>query len=291
MPLKERLAEMPVIGTALAVNERYTEDLGNHLAASIAFFGFLSLFPLLLVALSVAGFVLAADPGAQARLVDAVAEAVPGLEAAIGETLEVVIESRGATGVVGFLLVLFAGLRVIDAGAIAVSRIFRVSTDGSVVKKKLRALGNLGLLGLLTIISTSAGALAGLVGGAAEWLGAPDWLVAGRVILAPALSFALDTLLFVVAYRVLVLVGGPSMRDLLPGALVAAAGWTALKVFGAAYVGNQAADWDGLYGALGGIIAAMLLLFMAARIFLYGAELNALRLEHRLPGEAPTLTV
>jgi membrane protein len=289
MSVMERLEDTPVVGTALAVNERYTDDLGNHLAASIAFFGFLSLFPLILLALSVAGLVLAADPAAQAQLADRIAAAVPGLGEAIGDAIDRVVAARGVTGIVGFVLVLFSGLRVIDAASLAVSRVFRVQPEAGAVKKKLVALGNLVLLGFLTVLATSAGALAGLVGAGADALGAPEWLVRGRVVLAPVLSFALDTLLFLTAYRVLVLRAGPPLRDLVPGALLAAAGWTALKVFGAAYVGNQAANWDGLYGTLGGIIAAMLLLFLAARIFLYGAELNALRSERRHGTPAPTL--
>lgn len=280
MGLKDRLEETPVIGTVLAVNERYTEDLGNHLAASIAFFGFLSLFPILLLGLAVAGFAFAGDPQAQQEVVAGVTAAVPGLGAALGDTIEIAVRTRGATGLIGLIGVLFAGLRVIDGATLAISRVFRVdATDESAVIRKARALGNLALLGLLTILGTTAGALAGFIVVIADAGGLPEAVVRLRGPIAFALSFALDLLLFVVAYRLLTAARGPAWRELVPGALLAAAGWTALKVFGAAYVSNTAEQWDALYGALGVVIGAMLLLFLAARILIYGAELNALRLE------------
>lgn len=278
---KQRLRENRVVDTAITVNERYTADLGNHLAASIAFFGFLSLFPIALLALSVAGFVFAGNPDAMEQLVTAVAEAVPGLEAALGGALDTAVRTRGVTGVVGLVGVLLAGLRVIDAAALAVSRVFRVEDDAGAVARKARALRNLVILGLLTTLATSAGALAGLIGAAAETLGIPVGLVQLRGLLAFVLSFALDTLLFLVAYRLLTSVPGPPWSELVPGALLAAAGWSALKVFGATYVGNTAAQWDAVYGALGVVIGAMLLLFLAGRILIYGAELNAVLGGHR----------
>ncbi len=277
----QRLRENRVVDTAITVNERYTEDLGNHLAASIAFFGFLSLFPIALLALSVAGFVFAGDPDAMEQLVTAVAEAVPGLEAALGGALDTAVRTRGVTGVVGLVGVLLAGLRVIDAAALAVSRVFRVEDDAGTVARKARALRNLVILGLLTVLATSAGALAGLIGAAAETFGIPVGLVQLRGLLAFVLSFTLDTLLFLVAYRLLTSVPGPPWSELVPGALLAAAGWSALKVFGATYVGNTAAQWDAVYGALGVVIGAMLLLFLAGRILIYGAELNAVLRGHR----------
>lgn len=262
------------------MNDRYTADLGNHLAASVAFFGFLSLFPILLLGLAVVGFVFADDPQAQQEVVEAVSAAVPGLGEALGDTIDVAIRTRGATGLVGLVGVLFTGLRVVDGATLAVSRVFRVdATDESGVVRKVRALGNLVLLGTLTIVATSAGALAGVIVFVAENLGLPETVVRLRGVLAFVLSFVLDVALFAVAYRVLTAARGPRFPDLWRGAILAAIGWTALKVFGATYVGNTADQWDALYGALGVVIGAMLLLFLAGRIFIYGAELNALLLQ------------
>lgn len=279
MALKERLRGKPVVGTAIAVQERYDDDLGNQLAGSMAFFMFLSIFPILLAALAVAGFLLQGDVGAQAELQDAVGQAVPGLEAAMGDTLDTVVEKRGVLGIVGFLGVLFAGLRVVDSAQVATSRIYRFEDDRNVIVKKLRAVVHLVVLGLLAVAGVLASGLGALLGDAAQQAGVPEDLAATLGIIGPLAAFALDLAFFLVAYRLLAVGEGPEWSDLWPGALLAAAGWTLLKFFGAWYTGGQADKWNELLGTLGSIIAAMLLLFLAGRIYVYGAELNALRCE------------
>jgi membrane protein len=71
------IKDRPVVATALRVQERYKEDAAEQLAAAIGFFAFLSLVPLLLLAVSVAGFVYS-DPEDQARVALALTEVLPG---------------------------------------------------------------------------------------------------------------------------------------------------------------------------------------------------------------------
>lgn len=272
---------MPVVGTAIAVSERYNDDLGNQLGASIAFFAFLSLFPIILLALSVVGYVLADDPAQQQQVADAITSAVPGLGAAIGDTVDSIVRNRAAVGLVGFLGVLFSGLRVVDAATVATTAVFRIEDDANFAVKKARAVAALLGIGLLAIAAVSASAAIGLVGDLADSLGLPSAVQTGIGLLAPVLSFALDFVMFIVAYRILAVGKGPAWRDLWPGALLAALGWTVLKIAGATYVSNTASSWQDLYGTLGSVIGAMLLLFLAGRIYVYGAELNAVRCERR----------
>jgi len=75
----ERAKKAPFVTLALRVNSRFGEDGGGYLAASMAYYGFLSVFPLILVALSAIGFLLAHDAGAQAQWSSRLAGAVPGL--------------------------------------------------------------------------------------------------------------------------------------------------------------------------------------------------------------------
>lgn len=285
MALKDKLRGTPVLGTALTVQERYTGDLGNHLAASIAFFAVLSIFPLMLLGLSVAGYVLADDPAAQEVFVMRLARAVPGLRAALGDTLEAtldtIVDNRSVAGAVGLVGVLFAGLRVIDGAKDATSLVYRYEDRANPVVKKLRSLLALVVLGLLFVAGAFATAAVGLAGDAAASIGIPREVTGAVRLTAPLVGFALDLAFFVLAYRLLSTGEGPAWADLWPGAALAAVGWGALKTFGAAYVGSQAEQWNGLYGALGGVIALMLLLFLAGRIYVYGAELNAVRCERR----------
>src|SRR5688500_14435603 len=104
----------------MRLNERYGEDAGGYLAAAITYYGFLSFFPLLLLALSVAGFLLASRPELQQEVRTAVAEAVPGLQAIVGENLDAIESSRAGAGVIGLVGLLWTGSGVVGAGRNAV---------------------------------------------------------------------------------------------------------------------------------------------------------------------------
>ncbi|MFN2557468.1 MAG: YihY/virulence factor BrkB family protein [Nitriliruptorales bacterium] len=264
----------------MAVQDRYNEDAAGQFAAAIAYFGFLSLFPILLLGLSVVGFLLAGEPDLQARATEALTNAVPGLEAAIGDNIASLVDSRAATGIVGLLGLLFAGLRVVESVTVATSRIFRVEDDANFVKQKLRSVAALVGLGLLALLGAAAGAIVAI-----DFSGLVAFLVG---LGGTALSLVLDTLLFIAAYRVLTAKLGPPWRKLLPGALLAGAGWTALKIFGSTYVATQVASARGVYGSLASVIAVMIYFYLAGRLYVYGAELNAVRYDiARSAGSAP----
>ncbi len=281
MALRERLADAPVIGVALRVQERYKRDAGDQFAGAIGFFGFLSLFPLIVLAASVVGFVLADASAARiAEVASTVEDAVPGLSAALGgqdgdgvaTAIEAIIRNRGGAGLVGLVTLLLAGLRVTAAAQAVTQTIFRVdllATSG--VRKRVNQLLALSALGLLALAGVAATSVVGV-------LTSSD-LFGIMAVLGPLLgiaaSFVVDVVFFLAAYRLFATGRGPSVRDLVPGALLAAGGWTALKSFGATYVSRQVASSSELYGTLGGVVALLLLLYLAGRLYVYGAELSA----------------
>src|SRR5436309_12100142 len=73
------------LGFPLAVRQKYSEDQGGYLAATIAYYGFFSIFPLLLVLVTVLGFVLAGNPGLQREILDSALGQFP----VIGHQLQV----------------------------------------------------------------------------------------------------------------------------------------------------------------------------------------------------------
>lgn len=283
MALKDRLSRMPVIGTALKVQDRYKADAGDQFAGAIGFFGFLSLFPLILLALSVTGYVLVGDAEAQTRVAEGIQEAIPGLSAAlsggegdtgVGEALDTIIANKEAGGVVGLVLLLLSGLRVVNSAQTATLVVFRV--DRSQMKgiaQKAKQVGALVTLGVLALAGVAAGAAIGAVT-SIDLFGVMNVLAP---ILTVAGTFVLDAGLFLAAYRVFGTRAGPPVRRLVPGALLGGAGWTVLKLVGSTYVSSQVSKAGALYGALGGVIGLMLLLYLAGRLFVYGAELSAVR--------------
>lgn len=281
MGLKDRLYPLPVVGTAVRLQDRYQNDDADQYAAAIGFFGFLSLFPLIILVLAAAGFVVADDPVAQQRIVAAIRRAIPGFSAVIGSAegdagairgvVDGIVENRGSIGLLGLVTLVPVGLKVVGAAMAATNAVFRVRAEVSAPLKVVRQAVALVVLGLLAL----AGAVVPSSVGASARLDTSGPVVLLLSLGGTALTLVLDVALFAVAYRVLAAGPGPSFRRLWPGALLAGVGWTALKVFGATYVGSQMERFA-FAGALVGAIALMLLLYLAGRLYLYGAELSAL---------------
>lgn len=280
MAIKDRLARVPVLGTAMRMQERYQQDSADQFAASIGFFAFLSVFPLLLISASVAGFVLRGDPAAQRQLVQTAFDAIPGISAALGggdggsqldTIIDAMVENAGTIGLIGAVTLLLSGLRVVNAGMVATLKVFHVDVEMGGVRLKLRQLGAMAVLGSLAL----AGAAATAALGVAVRVDVTSAASVGASIASVVLSVGLDFLLFLLAYRLLAAGKGPRLPTVWPGALLSAIAWTGLKAFGATYVSGQVAEANDLYGTLGGVIGLLILFYLAGRIYLYGAELSA----------------
>ncbi|OLF05053.1 inner membrane protein YhjD [Actinophytocola xinjiangensis] len=89
----------------------YGERNGNHYAAAITYFSVLSIFPLLMIAFAVAGFVLAGNAQQLTELKESITEAVPsGLSPTINEVIDASIKQRNTVGIIGLLAAVYSGL-------------------------------------------------------------------------------------------------------------------------------------------------------------------------------------
>ena len=117
MPLTRRFDRFqrrhPVFGFPIAVIYKFFDDQGTYLAALITYYGFLSLFPLLLLLASVLGFVLQDDPDLQERILDSTLSQFP----IIGDQLREPqgLQGSGVAVVVGGLVALYGALGVAQA--------------------------------------------------------------------------------------------------------------------------------------------------------------------------------
>lgn len=263
--LLERLAaRFAWLRTPLAVQHRYGELGGNQLAAAFTFQAFLSLFPLLLVGVAVIGFVSASDPDLAGRLVDELG--LTGAAAStLTDTLAAAESSRQAASVIGLLGLLWSGLGLVGGLQYAYNAVWQVNERGL----RDKAIG----------LAWLAGAAVLFVGGAAlttalRWL--PGFLAPAGV----GVTFLMSLGLWLWTSRVL-----PNRRvgwrQLLPGALLGAAGLEMLKVVGAYWVPRAVASASELYGSLGVIFAVLAWLLLFGRLVVYSDVLNVVLYERR----------
>src|SRR4249919_1486768 len=97
------------LGFPIAVVYKFGDDQGPYLAALITYYGFLSLFPLLLLLVTILGFALDGNPGLQAELLDSALAQFP----VIGTQLRDNVHSLSGSGVglaVGIVATLYGCL-------------------------------------------------------------------------------------------------------------------------------------------------------------------------------------
>jgi YihY family inner membrane protein len=256
-----------------AVVKKFGDDQAGRHAALLAYYGFFSLFPLLLVATTVIGFVLQGRSGLADRIVDSAAAQFPIIGTSIRTTVEGSrLRGSGLALAVGAAFALWGGLGVADAAQAAMNSIWNVPRRRypNFLLRRLRGLAWLVLLGGGLLAASLAAGFAHAAGSA--WSG-----VAGV-----AASAVVNTLLFLVGFRVLTVRNVP-LRSLLPGAVLAALAWALLQWLGGWYVGRQLTRATNTYGTFALVIGLLSWLYLAATVTLYAAELNAVRARRLWP--------
>jgi membrane protein len=243
----------------LAVHGRYSTADGDRYAAALTFQAFLTIFPLLLVAVAVVGYLAQSGVDVAGRAVrdlgltgDAANLVTDAVDSAAG--------SRRAASVIGLLGFVWAGLGLAGGLEHAINHVWGVNDRG--IRGKLVGLVWLAGAGVALLVATSATALVQLL---------PGVLAPVGVLAAVALNFGL----WLWTFRVLPNVTRP-WRQLIPGALVGAIGLEVLKIVGAYYVPRAVASSSELFGSLGVVFAILAWMYLCCRLVLYAAVVNAM---------------
>jgi membrane protein len=266
------------IGFPVAVVKKYGDDRGGHHAALLAYYGFFSLFPLLLVAVTVVGFVLQGQSDLGQRIVDSTLAQFPVIGPDIRKTVAGSrLRGSGVALAVGFGVALWGGLGVAEAAQNAMNGIWNVPRKRypNFFLRRLRGLAWLVILGGGLL-------LASVISGFAQAAGT-TWSGPAGV----AASTAVNMLLFLVGFRVLTVRNVP-LRQLLPGAVLAALAWALLQWLGGWYVDRQLSRFNNTYGAFALVIGLLSWLYLASTVTLLAGELNVVRTRRLWPrGLAP----
>jgi YihY family inner membrane protein len=260
----------PFLAFPLAVLKKFGEDRAGQLAALIAYYGFFSLFPLLLAFVTLSG-ILFQESDMQDRLVDAALSQFP----VIGDELRVQsLPDKGVALAVGIGGALWAGLAGIKAAQNAMDHVWDVpmKRQPSFPIALLRAALMLLTLGVFVLIASFLG---GIAAGTED---APMAVRLGGI----AGTLVLNVSIFLVAYRVLT-VEDVSWRDVLVGAVFAGIAWTALQALGGFVIGHRLESAKDTYGSFVVVIGLLTWIYLGAQVTLLGAEMNVVRARRLWP--------
>jgi YihY family inner membrane protein len=255
-------------GFPLAVLYKYADDQGGYLAALITYYGFLSLFPLLLLLVTVLGFALHGDPHLQARLLDSALAQFP----LFGSQLRESVHSPAGSGlglVVGIAGTLYGCLGAAQATQNALNRAWAVPRNvrPNPIMSRLRSLLLVAVLGAGVLVTT---ALSGLTTGAGAFgatVGAG--LRVGSIVLAVLANIGL----FMLAFRVLTASQVPT-RQLRLGAVVAGIGWQVVQLLGTYFVSHALKGSREAYGVFGLVLGLIAWIYLLSLVTVLAAEIN-----------------
>jgi membrane protein len=260
----EALAERHVVvRVAIDVQRRFGDLQGSIVAAAVTLNLFLSLFPLLLVATAVVGFVAASGDDVAGSVVDTFG--LTGTAATtVTDAIAAAERSRRTASIVGLAGLVWSALGVAGAIRTAIDRAWQAKGGGL----RDRAVSLLWLIGAGAMVS----AVLFLTGLLVSVL--PTWAAS----LAIVLTVGGHVLMFWWTFHLLAAVN-VGWRPHLPGAIAAGIGFQALTILGAIIVPRTVASSSALYGSIGVVFAVIAWLFFFGRLLVYACILNVVLYE------------
>jgi membrane protein len=262
-------------GFPIAVFYKMFEDRALWLAGLVTYYTFVSLFPILLLFVSIAGFVLQGDAHLKQQVVNSAVSNFPGL----GKQLEKNITGFHGSGgglAVGVLGTLYGGLGATQAAQAAFNQMFGVPRrqQPDPIHSRIRSFGLLLLLGSGVLVTTAISALF------ASHNSLTDRLGPGISVLGYAVTLLLNIGLFSMAVQLLT-ARDLKFGDVITGGIIAGVLWQILQSLGSRYVAHEISHGNSFYGVFGVVLATIAWIYLEALALMVSAEINVV-LHHRL---------
>ncbi|MFZ2503837.1 MAG: YihY/virulence factor BrkB family protein [Nocardioides sp.] len=262
------------IAFPVAVIHKLKDDAAGRHVALLSFWGLVSLFPFLLVLLSVFGFVLESDPALQTRIVSTLAADIPIVGPQVRADVTTLTGSSTAIAL-GLIGATWGAMAVADAFQFAMDEVWRVPKQSRAGFWRTRV-SALAVMATLALVLVGVAVLAsGSVAGAAG----PWTRVAGLALSTAAVFAVLMVVLRVFAGRRL------TWQQVLPGALVGVILMAGVHAIAGVLLRQVVQNAGSAYGAFATIIGLIVWLQLQFWVVMISAEVNAvsvLRLWPRL---------
>ncbi|OBI94408.1 ribonuclease BN [Mycobacterium alsense] len=260
------------VGVVIAVIYKYLDDQGGYLSALITYYGFVSLFPLLLLLTTGLGVVLAGRPDLQEQVMHSTLSQFP----VIGAQLH---QPEGLSGgtvavVVGVVGALYGGLGVGQALQNAMDSVWAVPRNKrpNPIRSRLRSSLLLLVLGSAALTATILSA----IGQATDALG-----VFGQIGVTLA-AVAINGMICLAIFRVTT-ARQLTYRQVWPGALAAALIWQILQRFGAGYVQHTVKSASATNSVFALVLGLLAFLYLVSSTLVLCAEINVVLVERLYP--------
>ena len=252
------------------VIKKYGDDNGGVLVSNLAYSAFVSLFPLLLVLVTILGLIASVDPSFKNEVLKAVAHQVPLIGNQLTGNVQGLKRSSKIGLIVGIVGLIWGSAGLAQSGLFTMEQVWNL--PGPKRPGYVQRLGRAGLflclLGGGVIVTTGLASL-------------PSYLRDGLAVKVPlvVVTAAFSAGMYLGAFRALTPKVVPT-RDLLPGAITGGILWTVLQDLGT-YLVHHFLHSDSVYGVFGTVLGLLAWVYLATEITVYSAEINVV-LKRRL---------
>jgi len=245
------------------VVKKFGDDNGGVLVANLAYAAFISVFPLLLILVTVLVNIAASDPSLRAQVISAATRQFPLIGSQLASNIHALRRSTTAGLIIGLLLLFWGVTRLAQAGLFTMEQVWNLPGPArpGYGPRLGRSVVFLSVLALGVVISTL---LAGLVTYGHHAL-------AFR-LLAQLLAVLANIGLYVLGFRVLT-PKGVQTRQLLPGAIAGGVFWTLLQALGA-YLVHHFLGSNSVYGIFATVLGLLAWIYFGVEGTTYAAEIN-----------------
>lgn len=255
----------------LAVNE-FLDDNGAHLSAAISYYVLFSLFPLLLAAVSIMGFVL---PAMEDQVIEWFSIFLPEVSTdLVISNIGTLEQFRGTTLVIALIGLLWAGTSMFNVTRKTLNIIWGITIPRPFFHERFMELVMMAGVGSLMLISFGLTIAIGFV---SRFLPSAPWMQwVNTYSLGVVLPAVIIFLIFIFLYRFTPYVK-LRWKDVWIEALLAAIAVEIVKHGFVWYISSRFNPYDIVYGTIGVVVALLIWVFISAIIFLFCAEMASLR--------------
>ena len=256
-----------VVGFPLALLYKFFDDQGNYLAATITYYAFIAIFPLLLIASSVLGLLLRGNAELREALLTSALSQFPIVGTQLGTPQG--LQGSASAVVVGGLAALYGVLGLGQAAQNAVNVAWAVPRNSRLnpLVSRVRSLLVMVLAGitvlLVALLSSAASHLDSFGADAHIWI---RWLFLLATVAVNALVISLMMRLATPQNE--------RLRELLPGGIAIAVMWQLLQLLGGVYVEHVVSKADDMNAVFALVLGLIALIYIASVMAVFGLELN-----------------
>lgn len=271
----------PIPAFTHAVIKKYGEDEAGYWAALLTYYGFLALFPLLMVLTTLTDIIIGNHPHLETTILQGITDYFPLLGNQLSAHIHTLHKS-GAALVIGLLLTLYGTRGVADVFRHTVQHIWRIpKTERAGFPKSLfKSLGLIGVGGSGFMVASVSAGLAGAVGHGLGFRG---------------LSIAVNLFILFWVFTFLIKFSLPqriTLKQIWVGAAAAAVGLVILQAVGGYILGRELKGLDALYSYFAVTLGLLFWLYLQAQMLCYAIEIAVVSSQKLWPrsldGSSPT---